>query len=241
MLHIGGKPLLEEIVSLLKQHGITEIAVNLHYKPWTVVQHLGHGRDWGVKVHYSFEERLLGSAGAAKQLEWYLDESFILFQGDVYTDTDLSSLISAHRQGDALVTMALYTVADPGDDDIVELDPRSQVQRLVRDPAPDKVGSHLANAGILVIEPEILSGLPADQYLRFDHNVFPQMLASGQPIIGYPVTGTLIHVNTPDDYQKAQQLAAQRATVQAQPDLVSQVVAPTVHNLFQYFALVHSD
>jgi NDP-sugar pyrophosphorylase family protein len=241
MLHIGGRPLLEEIVSLLKRHGITEIAVNLHYKPWTVVHHLGHGRDWGVKVHYSFEERLLGSAGAARQLEWYFDESFILFQGDVYTDMDLSSLITAHRQGDALATMALHTVDDTGDGDIVELDPQSQVQRLARDPAPDKVGSRLANAGILVIEPEILSGLPADQYLDFDHDVFPQMLASGQPIIGHPVTDTLIHINTPDNYQKAQQLAAQRATVQAQPDLASQVVAPTVHNLFQHFVLVHSD
>jgi NDP-sugar pyrophosphorylase family protein len=241
MVCIGGKPLLEEIVSLLKRHGITEMAVNLRYKPWTVVHHLGHGRDWGVKIHYSFEERLLGSAGAAKQLEWYLDESFILFQGDVYTDTDLSSLITAHRQGNALVTMALYEVDDPGDDDIVELDPRSQVQRLVRDPAPNKVGSRLANAGILVIEPEILSGLPADQHLDFDHDVFPQMLASGQPIIGHPVTDNLIHVSTPDDYQKAEQLAAQRATVQAQPDLASKVVAPTVHNLFQHFVLVHSD
>ena len=60
MLHLGGKPLLEEIVSLLKRHGITDVAVSLHYKPWTVVQHLGHGRDWGVRVHYAFGEKPLG-------------------------------------------------------------------------------------------------------------------------------------------------------------------------------------
>jgi len=63
MLSVGGTPLLEQIVSRLQQHGITDIAINLHYKPWGIVRHLGYGRHWGVRLHYSFEEELLGSAG----------------------------------------------------------------------------------------------------------------------------------------------------------------------------------
>jgi NDP-sugar pyrophosphorylase family protein len=241
MPYLGGKPLLEEIVSLLKRHGISDIAVSLHYKPWTIVQHLGHGRDWGVKIHYSFEEKPLGSAGAAKQLEWYFDESFLVYYGDVYTDMDLSGLIAAHRQGDALATMALCTVDDTCGAEIIELDPQSQVQHLVKDLAPDQVDPRFANGGVLVIEPEILSGLPADRYLDFEHDVFPRMLAAGQSIIGHPVTDTLMRINTPENYQKAQQMAMQRAAGRAQPDLTSQVVAPTIHNLFQHFAVVHSD
>ena len=241
MLHLGGKPLLEEIVSLLKRHGITDVAVSLHYKPWTVVQHLGHGRDWGVRVHYAFEEKPLGSAGAAKQLEWYFNESFLVYYGDVYTDMDLSGLIAAHRQRDALATITLYTVDDTYGGESIALGPQSQVQRLVKGAAPDPVDPRFANGGVLVIEPEILSGLPPNRYLDFDHDVFPQALAAGQSIIGYPVTDTLLRINTPENYQKAQQLATQRAAVQAQPDLTSQVVAPTIHNLFKHFASVHSD
>ena len=119
MLPVGDVPLLARIVSLLRRHGIVDIAINLHYRPWSIVHHLGHGTRWGVRIHYPFEEELLGSAGAAKQLEWFFDEVFIVFYGDVYTEMDLSSLISAHRQGGALVTMTLYPVDKPTECGIV--------------------------------------------------------------------------------------------------------------------------
>lgn len=241
MLPVGGMPLLEQIVTLLRQHGVADIAINLHYKPWSIVQHLGHGRRWGVRIHYSFEETLLGSAGAAKRLEWYFDESFIVFYGDLYTDMDLSSLTTAHRQGGALVTMALYSVNNPTECGIVELDAQSRVRRFVEKPAPDQVFSRLANAGIYVIEPEVLSWLPEEQHLDFGHDVFPQMLASGQPIVGYPITDSLIDIGSMENYQKAQRLAAQRAMPESQSGLSSQIVAPTVYNVSRRFALAHSD
>ena len=225
MLPVGGVPLLEQIVSLLKQHGISDIAINLHYKPWSIVRHLGHGRRWGVRIHYSFEEKLLGSAGAAKKLEWFFDESFIVFYGDVYTEMNLSSLISAHRQGGAAVTMALYEVDNPTECGIVALDGRSRVSRFMEKPSPDHVFSRLANAGIYVVEPEVLAGLPAGQYLDFGHDVFPQMLALGRTIIGYPIKEPLIDIGTPESYQKAQHLAAQWTPAQPQTDLSSQVGA----------------
>ncbi len=230
MLPVGGVPLLEQIVSLLKRHGVIDIAINLHYKPWAIVQHLGQGRRWGVRITYSFEEELLGSAGAAKRLEWFFDESFIVFYGDVYTEMDLSRLMAAHKQGGALVTMALYSVDNPTECGIVELDAQSRVRRFVEKPAPDRVFSRLANAGIFVVEPEVLSWLPADRYLDFGHDVFPGMLASGQAIVGHPITDTLIDIGTPESYRKAQDFAAQ-TVAGAQIDLSSQIAALTVHDV----------
>jgi NDP-sugar pyrophosphorylase family protein len=241
MLPVGGVPLLEQIVTLLKRHSITDIAINLHHKPWTIIHHLGHGRHWGVRIHYSFEETLLGSAGAAKRLEWYLDESFIVFYGDLYTDLDLSSLVAAHRKGNAPITMALYAVDNPTECGIVELDAQSRVRRFVEKPPPEQVFSRLANAGVLVVEPKVLSWLPSDQYLDFGHDVFPQILTSDQSIVGHPIKDTLIDIGTPENYKKAQQLAAQRAAERAQPNLSSQIVAPTVHNVFRRFIFAHSD
>jgi NDP-sugar pyrophosphorylase family protein len=241
MLPVGGVPLIEHIVLLLKRHGVSDIAINLHYKPWTIIHHLGHGRRWGVRIHYSFEEALLGSAGAAKRLEWYFDESFIVFYGDLYTDLNLSNLIAAHRQGGAPLTMALYAVDNPTQCGIVELDEQSRVRRFVEKPAPDQVFSRLANAGVLVIEPAVLDLVPAEQNYDFGHDVFPRMLATDQSIVGYPITETLIDIGTPENYQKAQQLVAQQATLQPQPDLLSQIVAPTVHNVFSRFVFSRLD
>lgn len=241
MLPVGGVPLLEQIVSLLKRHGISDIAINLHYKPWTIVRHLGYGRRWGVHIHYSFEEELLGSAGAAKRLAWYFDESFIVFYGDVYTEMDLSGLMEAHRQGAAPVTMTLYAVDNPTECGIVELDAKSRVRRFVEKPAPDQVFSRLANAGIFVVEPEVLSGLPADEYLDFGQDVFPKMLASGQPIVGYPITESLIDIGTPENYRKAQRLAEKRTAAPAGTSFSSQAVAPTTQDVFQRFVFSRSD
>lgn len=241
MLPVGDIPLIEHIVLLLKRHGVTDIAINLHYKPWTIIHHLGHGRRWGVRIHYSFEETLLGSAGAAKRLEWYFDESFIVFYGDLYTNLNLTDLMAVHRQGGALLTMALYDVDNPTQCGIVELDERSRVRRFVEKPAPDQVFSRLANAGVLVVEPKVLTPIPAEQPCDFGHDVFPHILGSGQDIIGYPITETLIDIGTMENYEKAQRLAAQRAAPQPQADLLSQIVAPTVHNVFRRFAFSHSD
>jgi NDP-sugar pyrophosphorylase family protein len=225
MLSVGGVPLLEQIILLLRRHGIADIAINLHYKPWTIIHHFHYGQRWGVCIQYSFEEELLGSAGAAKRMEWYLDESFIVYYGDVYTEMNLSDLMAAHRHGGGLITMGLYTVDNPTACGIVELDARSRVRRFVEKPAPDQVFSRLANAGILVVEPQVLHWLPAGQYLDFGHNVIPRMLVEGQPVTGYPITDTLIDIGTLENYQRAQRIAARRAAARAQTDLSSQIAA----------------
>jgi mannose-1-phosphate guanylyltransferase len=128
---------------------------------------------------------------------------------------DLSGLVKAHRQQDALATIALYTVDNPTECGIVELDDQGRVRRFMEKPAPDQVFSRLANAGIFVTEPEVLSDLPADRFIDFGHAVFPRLLASGHKLIGYPTTSTLIDIGTPQKYQKAQRLISEKAQTQS--------------------------
>ena len=241
LLPVGDVPLLEQIVSLLRRHGIADIAIDLHYKPWAILQHLGHGRLWGVHIHYSFDEQLLGSAGAAKRLEWYLDESFIVYRGDVYTEMELSDLMKAHRRGGGLVTMGLCELDNPTKGRIVQLDGQSRVRCFMEKLDPDQALPRLANAGILVVEPEVLSGLPAEQYLDFGHDVIPQLMAAGQPVMGYPISDSVIEIGTPENHQKAQRLAAQRAAARAETDQSYKIAAPTVRNVFRRFAVACAD
>jgi mannose-1-phosphate guanylyltransferase len=241
MLPVGDVPLLERTVSLLKRHGIVDIAINLHYKPWSIVHHLGHGTRWGVRIHYSFEEELLGSAGAAKRLQWYLDESFIVFYGDVYTEMNMNGLVDLHQRSGAQITLALYNVDNPTECGIVELDDQSRVRRFVEKPRAGQVFSRLANAGVLVVEPSVLSWLPDDRPVDFGHDVFPQMLAMGQTIVGYPIEDTLIDIGTPESYRKAQELASRLDQDRSGINKASGLVPTLIRSIFDRRVFAQPD
>jgi NDP-sugar pyrophosphorylase family protein len=121
------------------------------------------------------------------------------------------------------------------------LDKSSRVRRFVEKPASDQVFSRLANAGVLVVEPEVLASIPPEQPFDFGHDVIPEMLKTGQAVVGYPINEMLIDIGTPENYQKAQKLAAQQAMPQTQSDVLSRIVAPTVHNVFSHFAFSNQE
>ena len=113
MVPLGGRPLLEHWLALLRHHGITTIAVNLHYKPDVITEYFGDGTAYGVTIVYSPEPRLLGSSGAVKQLDSFFtepDEPFIVLYGDVLTDLNLGALIQRHRRRRALATLLIHEV-----------------------------------------------------------------------------------------------------------------------------------
>ncbi len=206
MLPLGGRPLLEHIILLLKRCGITRIAINLHYKPWIIPLYFWDGYPWGVEITYSVEENLLGSAGAAKRLQYYFDETFVVFYGDLYTEMDLRPLIDFHRQKGSQITVALYEVDNPCDCGIVDLTPAGQIRRFVEKPAPGEVFSNLANAGVYVVEPAVLDYVPSGRPYDFGRDLFPRLLAEGMNVWGYPIHDLLIDIGTPAKYQEVQRL-----------------------------------
>jgi len=212
MLPVGDRPLLERIILLLKEHGITDIAINLHYKPLAIVRHLGEGSRWGVHIRYSFEQDLLGSAGAARRLTPYLkDGPFLVFYGDLFTELDVDRLRNAHERGKAPITMALYEVDNPTACGIVELDRENRVIRFVEKPKPSQVFSRLANAGVFVVEPHVLKLVPNEVNYDFGHDLFPRMLSKGLPIQGYVIEQLLIDIGTMSNYRRAQEIALAQA------------------------------
>lgn len=212
MLPLGAKPLLEHILELLRKHGIVDVALNLHHKPDVILRHFGSGEGWGMRLRYSYEAALLGSAGTAlRQLAWVYPESFLVYYGDVYSDINLTEMIERHRASGAAATIAVHTVDDPTRCGIVEFDAAGCVTRFVEKPAADQVFSNWANSGIYILQPEVLrhvSDIPAD----FGSDVFPRLVADGQRIDVYPVDGCVIDIGTPENYQRAQQLFAEPDT-----------------------------
>ena len=216
MLPVGGRPLLEHIIELLRAHGITEIALNLHHKPDAILDHFGSGEAWGVRLRYSYEAELLGSAGTAlRHLAWFYPEPFLVYYGDVYSDASLSDMMQRHLFSGAAATIAVHQVPDPARCGVVEFDKNGRVRSFVEKPPADRVISNWANSGIYVLNPEVLhfvTGIPSD--LGFD--VFPRLLDAGQMIQVYQLTGTLIDIGTPESYQYLQQLLSAQ-TPSSQP------------------------
>jgi NDP-sugar pyrophosphorylase family protein len=205
MLPVAGRPLLEHIVMLLRHHGIKQLAINLHYKPATIVTHFGNGRRWGVQILYSYEGQLLGSAGAAKKLAWFFDQTFVVFYGDLYTQLNLRPLIDLHHRHNALATVALYKVSNPTACGIVELDCHQRIRRFVEKPAPEEVFSNLANAGVYILDPAVLSFVPSNVPFDFGQDLFPGLLNLDLPVMGFPIQEPLIDIGTKDKYLALQQ------------------------------------
>jgi NDP-sugar pyrophosphorylase family protein len=211
MLPVAGRPLLEHIVTLFRRHGVTQLAVNLHHRPAAITTHFGDGRRWGVHILYSYEQQLLGSAGAAKKLSWFFDGTFIVFYGDLYTGLDLASLVAFHRCHHALATVALYEVSNPTACGIVDLDRQGRIRRFVEKPAPAEVFTNLANAGVYVLEPTVLGFVPPQAPFDFGRDLFPVLLRLGLPVMGFPIREPLVDIGTWDTYLALQQTFQDRA------------------------------
>lgn len=203
MVPLGGRPLLEHLVMLLRQHGIRDLAINLHYKPEAIVEHFGDGQRFGVSITYSHEPQLLGSAGAARALDWYFSEPFLVLYGDVLTDVDLTAFVNWHHTHGGLASLALYEVEDPTRCGVVEVDRDGRIRRFVEKPPADDVPSNLANAGIYVLDPRLLQLVPRDQPFDFGLDVFPAALQSGLPLYGLRVHGYVLDIGSLERYAQA--------------------------------------
>lgn len=205
MLPIGDRPLLEILLRLLARHGVRDVAINLHYKPDVVTAYFGDGSRWGIHLTYSYEESILGTAGAVRRLQPFFDEPFYVLYGDVLTDLDLTALAGFHRARQSLLTAALYRVPRPWECGIVDLDCEGRIRRFVEKPPRDQVFSDLANAGIYVMEPALITHIPPDTFYDFGRDLFPRLLDLGVPMYGYPIgpADYVLDIGSPDKYEQA--------------------------------------
>ena len=206
MLPIAGRPMLEHLVVLLREHGIRELAINLHYRPESIVNHFGDGSNFGVSITYSYEPQLLGSAGAARKLSWYLTEPFIVLYGDVLTDVDLSALVEYHHDRGSAGTLVLYEVDDPTRCGIVDVDATGRIRRFVEKPRAELATSHLANAGIYVLDPTLLELIPPGRSADFGQDVFPIALERSRALYGVPISPSdyVLDIGSIERYEQAE-------------------------------------
>jgi mannose-1-phosphate guanylyltransferase len=170
------------MLDFLRGGGVSGAVLSLGYLPDPIQAYLGGQQDLdGFSVDYAVENRALGTAGGVKNAEKYLDgETLIVVNGDVLTGMDLATAIEVHKSTDALATITLTSVEDPTAYGLVEVDHEMLVRRFVEKPGADEVTTNMVNAGVYVLEPEVLDMIPPGREVSLEREIFPDLQASGR-------------------------------------------------------------
>jgi mannose-1-phosphate guanylyltransferase len=200
MIPILNKPFLEYLILYLKEHSIRDIILTMSYLPHHIQSHFGDGTELGVHLTYLIEEPPLGTAGAVKNAETLLDKPFFVINGDIITDIDLTAMMRRHQKIKPKVSLALTPVDNPTIYGVVETDAKGMVKRFVEKPSPEEVTTNMINAGIYILEPEVLSYIPPSTPSTFERQLFPLLLKKGEPILSYTSTTYWIDIGTPEKY-----------------------------------------
>jgi mannose-1-phosphate guanylyltransferase len=204
MLPIVEQPMIERVLGHLAAHGIDEAVLSLGYLPDAFLDAYPDGMASGVRLSYAVEPEPLDTAGAVRFAASYgrMDETFVVVNGDVLTDMDLSALVAFHRDRQAEGTIALHPVADPSAFGVVPTDDRGQVTAFVEKPPRDEAPTNLINAGTYVLEPSFLQRVPAGRRVSIERETFPAMVRDGR-LFALADDAYWLDTGTPADYLQA--------------------------------------
>lgn len=200
---LGKKSFLELLVEQLRSQGIRRLVMCTGYLAEQIENEFGDGRAWDLSIAYSREEQPLGTAGAVKQAQQYLQDVpyFVVMNGDSFLEIDFGKLMDFHRRHDAIATMAVLRVENTSRYGTVQVDAGGRVIGFV-----EKTGSELpglVNGGVYVFNQVVLQNIP-EHPASLERDVFPRLLDRG--VFAQEQRGMFIDIGTPADYARAQQL-----------------------------------
>lgn len=204
MAYVANRPMMEHVVRLLGKSGITDLDVLLYFFPEKISSYFGDGAPWGATMHYITAEADYGTAGAVKNGEGRLSETFMVISADIITDFDLSKAIAFHKKQKAACTIVLTRVPNPLQYGIVMTEEDGRIVRFLEKPSWGEVFTDTINTGIYILEPEVLQLIPPKKNFDFSKNLFPAMLARGDRLMGYVAEGYWKDVGNLDEYLNVQ-------------------------------------
>ncbi len=203
MLPIGGKPILEHQVELLRQSGINDITLCIRHLSPVIADYFGDGRRWGATISYATEDVPLGTAGCLRNAFPKADQTLLVLYGDVMIWMDLVELIRRHHAAAAAATLAVHSNDHPYDSDLLEVDGEMRVIRFLPKPHPEGAWlPNLTNAGVYVLEPAILKCIPRTRPTDCARDIFPEALRKGLHLQSYRTAEYIKDAGTPDRYRE---------------------------------------
>ena len=204
ILTVGNRPIVENVIEELAQHGINEVILSMGYQPSAFIEAYPDGICAGLPVKYVVEVSPLDTAGAiafsAKQSQ--IDETFLVCNGDVITEMDLDKLIHFHEEKGAEATIALTPREDPSQYGIVPTDKNGLVKGFIEKPNGPDFPTNLINAGYYVMEPSVIDRIATDKPVSVETEIFPKM-AEEQTLFALPSESYWVDAGTPETFLKA--------------------------------------
>ncbi len=200
MMPVLNTPFLEHVIRHLARHQIKDIILTQGHLAQPIEDYLGDGSQFGIKLSYVVEDTPLGTAGAVKNTERYLDETFLALNGDIFTDLDITAMIGFHRERKAKATIATTAVDDPTSYGLIETDAQGRITRFLEKPSRSEVTTNMINAGTYVLEPDVLAQIPPQTEVSIERETFPQLLAQGEPVYAYSSSAYWLDMGTPEKY-----------------------------------------
>ena len=199
VVQLVDRPFISFMLEWLRGHGIDDVIMSCGFLADSVRSVLGDGSKMGIRLRFVEEDEPRGTAGALKLAEPMLDERFLMLNGDVLTDIDLSSQIAQHERTGARGTLALVPVADPSAYGLVILEQDRSVRAFVEKPSSNRTGEgNLISAGAYVLERDVLELVPADRNVSIEREVWPLLVGDG--LYGFPSESYWLDIGTPARY-----------------------------------------
>src|SRR3954454_22270432 len=167
------RPFIAFMLEWLRRHGVDDVIMSCGFLATSVRNVLGDGSSYGLRLRFVEEPQPRGTGGALKYAEELLDERFLMLNGDVLTDLDLSAQIAQHEATGATGTLALVPVEDPSAYGLVRLGEDNAVREFVEKPSADQIDTNLISAGAYVLERSILDLVPPDKNVSIEREIWP--------------------------------------------------------------------
>jgi NDP-sugar pyrophosphorylase family protein len=208
LITIAGEAILARNLRWLAASGIEQVSINLHYEPEVIRQLIGDGSAFGLQVNYSYEQEILGTAGGVRRIASHWNETFLVVYGDSLVRANLPLMQQVHCASGAPITVGLFDRTRHPHTGIaggaVTIEAQGRVVSFIE--GAGAATSALVNAGIYLLEPEIVARIPPASFCDFARDLFPRLLAATVPINSHIIEGYCLGIDTPEAYRRALRL-----------------------------------
>ena len=192
MFPVLGRPLLSHTFDILESANISDVAINVHHLPNSIINYFKNTPHPSLNLHFSEEERILGTAGGIKKMESFLEDGpFVLINSDIITDIKFDKVIDFHKKNNSKLTLVVREDISPEQYDSIEICKDGRIVHFVGASSmniPENT-TRVMFTGIQIIEPEIFKRIPEGQFCGTTENIYPKMVQDEVPVYGYLHSG----------------------------------------------------
>ncbi|TAJ19963.1 MAG: NDP-sugar synthase [Dehalococcoidia bacterium] len=189
LVPVLNRPLLDHLLLHLRAHGVDRVTLAMTRRSDLIQRAYEDGRRLGIALDYAYEETPLGSGGAISSIAQGWDEPFIVCNGDIITDLDLSAMWRSHQERGAVLSISLFEVEDPSAFGVADLAEGFRIKRFVEKPKREDAPSHLINSGTWIFDPSLIAQMDPTTFHRVEERLFPDLCNAGKPVFGFDHSG----------------------------------------------------